>query len=107
VVVEWCYMCKKNGDSIDHLLLHYEVASALWHSIFSRFGLHWVMPSKVKDLYASWWMGGRSRSAIVWKMIPLCLMWCIWSERNARCFEDFTGTLEDLIHFFFFTLSLG
>jgi hypothetical protein len=40
VVLEWCYMCKKNGELVDHLLLHYEVASALWHSIFSRFGLH-------------------------------------------------------------------
>jgi hypothetical protein len=71
--------------------------------IFSRFGLHWVMPGRVKDLYASW-TGGQSWSAVVWKMIPLCLMWCLWSERNARCFEDSTRTLEELIHFFFFTL---
>jgi hypothetical protein len=94
-------MCKKNGESVDHLLLHCEVASALWHSIFSRFGLHWVMPGRLKDLYASWWMGGRSRSVVVWKKIPLCLMWCLWSARNARCFEDSTRTLEELIHLFF------
>ena len=25
--------------------------------------------------------------AAVWKMIPLCLVWCIWVERNGRCFE--------------------
>jgi hypothetical protein len=24
----------------------------------------------------------------VWRMAPLCLMWTIWRERNARCFED-------------------
>jgi hypothetical protein len=97
-------MCKKNRESIDHLLLHCKVASALWHSIFSRFWLHWVMLGRVKDLYASWWTEGRSRSAVVWKMISLCLMWCLWSERNARCFEDSTRTSEELIHFFFFTL---
>jgi hypothetical protein len=39
VVVEWCYMCKKNRESVDHLLLHCEIASALWHTIFSRYGL--------------------------------------------------------------------
>jgi hypothetical protein len=39
VVVELCCMCKKNGETVDHLLLHYEIASALWHTIFSRFGL--------------------------------------------------------------------
>ena len=21
------------------------------------------------------------------RVVPQCLMWCIWSERNARCFE--------------------
>jgi hypothetical protein len=80
VVVEWCYMCKKNGESVDHLLLHCEVASALWHFIFSWFGLHWVMPGRVKDLYASWWMGGCSWSAIVWKMIPLSYVVCMEQE---------------------------
>jgi hypothetical protein len=62
------------------------------------------MPHRVKDLYASWWTGGRSRSVVVWKMISLCLMWCLWSARNARCFEDSTRILEELIHFLFFTL---
>jgi hypothetical protein len=26
ILVDWCYMCKKSGESIDHLLLHCEVA---------------------------------------------------------------------------------
>jgi hypothetical protein len=26
IVMEWCYMCKRSGKSIDHLLLHCEVA---------------------------------------------------------------------------------
>jgi hypothetical protein len=26
VVVEWCVMCKKHGESVDHLLLHCDVA---------------------------------------------------------------------------------
>jgi hypothetical protein len=29
VVVEWCCMCKKSGESIDHLMLHCEVAREL------------------------------------------------------------------------------
>jgi hypothetical protein len=24
----------------------------------------------------------------IWRMAPLCLMWCVWRERNAHCFED-------------------
>jgi hypothetical protein len=104
VVVNRCWLCEADGESVDHLLLHCRVARALWDAFFSRFGLCWVMPSTVKDLYASWWTGGRSRSAVVWKMVLLCIMWCIWRERNDRCFEDKSRSLEELLHLFFRTL---
>jgi hypothetical protein len=29
VVVEWCVMCKKHGESVDHLLLHCDVAQVV------------------------------------------------------------------------------
>jgi hypothetical protein len=29
VVVEWCCLCKKNGKSIDHLLIHCKIAKEL------------------------------------------------------------------------------
>jgi hypothetical protein len=34
------------------------------------------------------------------------LMWCIWRERNDRCFEDCGRTTVDLKAFFFKTLYL-
>jgi hypothetical protein len=104
IVIDRCCMCKMNGESVDHLLLHCEVARALWIAIFSRFSLSWVMPLRVVDLFACWWTGGRSRSAVVWKMVPSCLMWCLWRERNNRQFEDRERTIEDLISFFFHSL---
>jgi hypothetical protein len=41
---------------------------------------------------------------MVWKMVPLYIMWCIWRERNDRRFEDSSRSSEDLLRFFFFTL---
>jgi hypothetical protein len=82
IVIDRCCMCKMNGESVDHPLLHCEVARALWIAIFSRFSLSWVMPLRVVDLFACWWTGGRSRSAVVWKMVPCCLMWCLWREKK-------------------------
>jgi len=37
--------------------------------------------------------------------VPHCLMWCIWREKNYRCFEDYERTVVDLKLFFFRTLS--
>ena len=48
--------------------------------------------------------GGRIRNIVVWKMIPLCIMWCIWREQNDRCFEDSSRSSEGLLHFFLFTI---
>jgi hypothetical protein len=40
----------------------------------------------------------------VWKMVPCCLLWCLWRERNDRQFEDKEKTIEELISFFFHSL---
>jgi hypothetical protein len=104
IVIDRCCMCKMNGESVDHLLLHCEVARALWNAIFSRFSLSWVMPLRMVDLFTCWWMGGRSWSAAVWKMVLCCLLWCLCRERNDRQFEDKERTTEELISFFFHSL---
>ena len=104
VVVNRCWLCESEGESVDHLLLHCVAASGLWNAFFDQFGLCWVMPRSVKELFASWWSGGRTRSAVIWKMVPHCIMWCIWRECNNRCFEDLSRSREELLHFFLFTL---
>jgi hypothetical protein len=60
--------------------------------------------NNISHLFASWWTGGCSQSPRVWKMVPLCLLWCLWRLRNARCFEGFEWSLEELKLFFFFFL---
>jgi len=107
IVIDRCCMCKMNGESVDHLLLHCEVARALWIAIFSRFSLSWVMPLRVVDLFACWWTGGRSRSAVVWKMVPCCLMWCLWRERNDRQLRTKKEPLRISSPFSFILCTLG
>jgi hypothetical protein len=50
VLINRCGMCKRDEETIDHLLLHCECAQALWNAFFSRFGLAWTMPSGVVNL---------------------------------------------------------
>jgi hypothetical protein len=54
IIVDKCCLCKRDGESVDHLLLHCDVVSALWNAIFNRFGMPWVMPRRVIDLFACW-----------------------------------------------------
>ena len=53
-VVDWCYMCKKSGESMNNLLLHCPIAYELWSMVWTLFGLLWVMPQSVIDLLSSW-----------------------------------------------------
>ena len=53
VVMNRCWLCETKGESVDHLLLHCAAASGLWNAFFASFGLCWVMPCSVKELFAS------------------------------------------------------
>jgi hypothetical protein len=68
--------------------------------------MSWVMPRRVIDLFACWWKFGRPKSAATWKMVPICIFWCVWRERNLICFEDLESSMEDILASFFHTLYL-
>ena len=39
IVVDWCYMCKCNGETMDHLLLHFPIATDYGFGFFEFTGL--------------------------------------------------------------------
>jgi len=97
-------MCKRIGESVNHIFLHCDVASAIWSVLFNRFGMPWVMPRRVIDLYDCWWASGRPRAL-------RCGKWCLhasfgFCERNEKKFEDRERSMGDIISMFFETLCL-
>jgi len=47
------------------------------------------MPSSVLDVLSGWSsLLGRGSVSRIWKKVPLCVLWDLWRERNARLFED-------------------
>ena len=54
-LVDWCIMCRCNGETVNHLLLHCEKAYKLWSLIFRSFGISWVLPRSVAKTLFSWW----------------------------------------------------
>ena len=37
--MEWCFMCKRYGEDVNHFFLHCEVAWELWFMILCLFGV--------------------------------------------------------------------
>jgi hypothetical protein len=99
IVVGRCCMCKRNGESVEYLLLHCEVANASWNVFFSQFELSLVMPRRVVDLYTCWWTARSTWSVIVWKIVPSCLLWCLYRKMSDRSFEDRKKTLDEIVSF--------
>ena len=90
-------MCRCNGETMDHLLLHCGKAYRLWSLVFRSFGISWVLPRLVADTLFGWWNWLGKHSSSVWNLAPLCLMWCLWRERNWRTFEDMESSDDQLL----------
>jgi hypothetical protein len=63
------------------------------------------MPHGVKELFECWKTSfGKSSKWTIWEAVPHCLLWCLWRERNDRCFEGRERHMLDLKALFLFTL---
>lgn len=59
------------------------------------------MPLRLVNFLANWrGLSNNSQVVIIWEMVPICLYWCIWRERNDRNFEDGERSIEELEVFF-------
>ena len=97
-------MCCNSGGTVDHLLIHCPVASALWSWVLQTFGVQWVMSGTVTTLLFSWRNGLGRHSSDIWNMVPICLMWTVWKERNRRTFEDVSQSNRQILESLTLTL---
>ena len=71
--------------------------SALWEIIFNLVGVQWVFPKTVKEAITSWkgsFVGKKRKKD--WKIVPLCIFWFAWKERNHIVFKDGTLAVQRL-----------
>ena len=56
--------------------------------MFRIFGIFWVLPGGVLDLFFDWYNGLGNLHLKVWNMVPPCILWTLWWERNSHIFEN-------------------
>jgi hypothetical protein len=99
-MTSWYCMCQCDGETVDHLLLHCKIAGVLWNYVFQSFGLQWVFPNRLVDLLFGWWNLLGKHTSEIWNLIPPCLLWTVWRERNCRIFEDTEKSPSQLLDCF-------
>ena len=53
-MANWCCLCKSDGESVSHLLLHCPIASDLWAFLFCLNEISWLTPNSVVLMLESW-----------------------------------------------------
>ena len=64
--------------------------------MLQTFGILWVMPGLVAGLLSCFYQWHGKHNSDIWNLVPGCLMWIVWLERNRRSFENKEKTLDEL-----------
>ena len=90
-LVNKCFLCEDEEETIDHLLIHCSRAKMLWNLFWAIMDYNWVFHLMVCQFLLAWQSAsvGKKRKR-VWLAAPLCLFWMLWNERNMTAFENET-----------------
>ena len=88
-LVNRCFLCHIEEESIGHLFVHCVKTRVLWKLPFALFKVSWVLPSSVRKTLLGWhgsFVGNKRRK--VWRADSLCLFWTIWKIKNRTAFNE-------------------
>ena len=81
---DWCILCRRSSETIDHLFLHCPITLALWHRIISQVGMKWVQPDSICDMMviSFKYFENSIRGKTLWRITCLSLLWIMWRARK-------------------------
>ncbi|KAG5632654.1 hypothetical protein H5410_004371 [Solanum commersonii] len=93
-VMLFVWSCWENNS---YLFIHCPVTGQLWQLFLNMVGIRWSMPATSVDLLKCWNQNdGAISQKNWWKLVPSCIWWTIWKERNYRDFEDEYNFVEKI-----------
>ena len=94
-IVDWCCMCRCDGEFVNHLLIHCGVALQLWSFVFRSFGVAWVLLEMFDGcIWRDWnrctfedmkWPGGAAPSIFMGTLFDWSRAWGLTSSDSIRC----------------------
>eukprot|EP00268_Persea_americana_P028665 TRINITY_DN277_c2_g1_i3.p2 TRINITY_DN277_c2_g1~~TRINITY_DN277_c2_g1_i3.p2 ORF type:complete len:121 (-),score=18.84 TRINITY_DN277_c2_g1_i3:193-555(-) len=94
ILVNACPMCLEEETV---LTPNCRVANMIWNSVLGWFSCSWAFPMSIQDLFKSWKSSiSHPRGKEMWNVAFLAVIWTLWKERSARCFEGVEKRCEFL-----------
>ena len=92
-----CSLCGEEAETVNHLFLHCRITNILWSIFINSKYLFWVMPRNIVQSLKIWssfaYIYGHKER---WKIIPTCILWSMWKERNLRCFQNKSNSIQKM-----------
>ncbi|CAN1304570.1 hypothetical protein LINPERPRIM_LOCUS26241 [Linum perenne] len=87
ILANWCVLCEKDLESIDHMFIHCSFTANVWSRLSSKLSLYGPRNENVRGLIDAWkGMNCSTMFADAARVILHGVFWYIWLERNARIF---------------------
>ena len=77
---------------MDHLLLHCEKPHWSWSCVLNLLGFRGSYQEQFQECFLVDGIGWGSRNLVL-----LCLLWCLWKERNQQTCEDLDSFSDHLL----------
>lgn len=97
--INYALLSSENWSSVKFSFWCYFLSSHCKWVVFTLFGVQWMMPKRVVvvDLLFGWRKGfGNHGGSFAWNLVPLCLIWKLWSENNNCIFNGVEVSIVEL-----------
>lgn len=92
-----CTLCGEHAETINQLFLHCTRTDQIWRMFIRLQGIRWVKPWSTKGVLSSWDRDGKSSDKEKrWKLVPPCIQWTLWKDRNNRSSENVQNSLQKI-----------
>ncbi|WMV14448.1 hypothetical protein MTR67_007833 [Solanum verrucosum] len=92
-----CYLCEEQVETVNHLFLHCKWTDQLWQMFIQKRKIKWTKPRSIIEVLQCWNRDGNAgKNEKRWRIVPACIWWTIWKERNQRCFEGKQNNIQKI-----------